>query len=161
MRCPYCRYRDSRVVDSRTGEHEIRRRRECAACGGRFTTYERVEMSPVRVVKKDGRREPFDREKVAAGVRRACEKRPVSAEAIDDLVSEVERRVRQSGQREVASAQIGEMVMELLRDLDQIAYVRFASVYRQFADVGALRRALDELEARAGSRGDHPAHAAR
>lgn len=147
------------MVDSRTGEHEIRRRRECEACGGRFTTYERVEMSPVRVVKKDGRREPFDREKVAAGVRRACEKRPVSAEAIDDLVSEVERRVRQSGQREVASAQIGEVVMELLRDLDQIAYVRFASVYRQFADVGALRRALDELEARAGNRGEHPAHA--
>ncbi len=153
MQCPYCRHRDSRVVDSRTGEHEIRRRRECAACSGRFTTYERVEMSPVRVVKKDGRREPFDREKVAAGVRRACEKRPVSAEAVDDLVSEVERRVRQSGQREVASAQIGEVVMELLRDLDQIAYVRFASVYRQFADVEALRRALDELDARAGARG--------
>jgi transcriptional repressor NrdR len=146
-------------VDSRTGEHEIRRRRECEACGGRFTTYERVELSPVRVVKKDGRREPFDREKVAAGVRRACEKRPISAEAIDDLVSEVERRVRQSGQREVASAQIGEVVMERLRDLDQIAYVRFASVYRQFADVGALRRALDELEARAENRGEHPAHA--
>ncbi len=133
-------------MDSRTSEHEIRRRRECAACGGRFTTYERVEMSPVRVVKKDGRREPFDREKVAAGVRRACEKRPVSAEAVDDLVNEVERRVRHCGQREVASAQIGEVVMELLRDLDQIAYVRFASVYRQFADVGALRRALDELD---------------
>jgi len=146
-------------VDSRTGEHEIRRRRECEACGGRFTTYERVELSPVRVVKKDGRREPFDREKVAAGVRRACEKRPISAEAIDDLVSEVERRVRQSGQREVASAQIGEVVMERLRDLDQIAYVRFASVYRQFADVGALRRALDELEARTENRGEHPAHA--
>lgn len=132
-------------------EHEIRRRRECTACGGRFTTYERVEMSPVRVVKKDGRREPFDREKVAAGVRRACEKRPVSAEAVDDLVSEVERRVRQSGQREVVSAQIGEVVMELLRDLDQIAYVRFASVYRQFADVGALRRVLDELDAPAAT----------
>ncbi len=161
MRCPYCRQRDSRVVDSRTGEHEIRRRRECTACGGRFTTYERVEMSPVRVVKKDGRREPFDREKVAAGVRRACEKRPIPAEAVEDLVSEVERRVRQCGQREVASAQIGEVVMELLRDLDQIAYVRFASVYRQFADVEALRHALDELEARATVRGERPTHAVR
>jgi transcriptional repressor NrdR len=146
MRCPYCRFRDSRVVDSRTGEDDIRRRRECERCGGRFTTYERVEGGAVRVVKKDGRREPFAREKLAAGVRRACEKRPLPTEAVDALVDEVQRCVREMGQREVASTAIGELVMERLRDLDQIAYVRFASVYRSFADLDQLRRVLDELD---------------
>lgn len=151
VQCPYCRARDSRVIDSRMGEHDIRRRRECERCNGRFTTYERAEDPVVRVIKKDGRREPFAREKLAAGVRRACEKRPVPTEALDLLVNEVVRRVREYGQPEVSSVRIGELVMERLRDLDQIAYVRFASVYRAFADVGELRRALDELDGQQGS----------
>ena len=146
MQCPYCRFCDSRVVDSRTGENDIRRRRACERCGGRFTTYERVEGGGVRIVKKDGRREPFAREKLVAGVRRACEKRPLPTDAVDGLVDEVERHVREMGQREVSSTCIGELVMQRLRDLDQIAYVRFASVYRCFADIGSLRQALDELD---------------
>lgn len=146
MQCPYCRGRESRVVDSR-GDVEIRRRRECEACGARFTTYERVEPT-VRVVKKDGRREPFQREKLAAGLRRACEKRPVTTEALDALVDGIERQVRELGQREVTSASIGELAMEGLREFDQIAYVRFASVYRAFADLGSLRQVLDELDGR-------------
>lgn len=148
MQCPYCRCRESRVVDSRTGGSEIRRRRACERCGGRFTTYERVESCAVRVVKKDGRRELFAREKLAAGVRRACEKRPLATDAVAALVDDVERRVRDLGQAEVPSASIGELVMERLRELDEIAYVRFASVYRAFADVGSLRRVLDELDGR-------------
>ncbi len=146
MQCPYCRHRDSRVVDSRTGESDIRRRRECERCAGRFTTHERVEGGSVRVIKKDGRREPFAREKLASGVRRACEKRPVSTVAVESLVDDVERLVRELGQREVASTCIGEIVMDRLRCLDQIAYVRFASVYRSFTDIGSLRQALDELD---------------
>jgi transcriptional repressor NrdR len=146
MQCPYCSNPESRVVDSRTGEGAIRRRRECERCGQRFTTFERVEHAPVRVVKKDGRREPFDRAKLAAGVERACEKRPLPADAVDGLVVAIERSVRELAQSEISSVQIGELAMERLRGLDQIAYVRFASVYRQFADVGTLRRALDELE---------------
>lgn len=146
MHCPYCDHRESRVVDSRTGEHDIRRRRACDRCAARFTTYERVETVAVRIVKRDGRREPFAREKLAAGVRRACEKRPLATEAVETLVAEVERRVRELSQPEVASAAVGELVMDRLRDLDQIAYVRFASVYRRFTDVQSMRRALDELE---------------
>jgi transcriptional repressor NrdR len=135
------------VIDSR-GEIEIRRRRQCETCEARWTTYERIEHAVVRVVKKDGRREPFAREKLAGGLRRACEKRPVTTEAVDALVDEIERRVRELGQREVASTCIGELAMEGLRELDQIAYVRFASVYRAFADVGSLRQVLDELDGR-------------
>lgn len=153
MQCPYCRYRESRVVDSRTSERDIRRRRECERCGGRFTTYERVEDGAVRVVKKDGRREPFAREKLAAGVRRACEKRPLPAEAVDGLVDAVERQVRGQGRAEVPASLIGEWTMERLRNLDQIAYVRFASVYRSFADLDQLRRVVDELDGRAAAVG--------
>ena len=145
MRCPFCRHRDSRVVDSRMSESEIRRRRVCEACAGRFTTHERVELTATRVVKKDGRREPFSRDKLAAGVRRACEKRPLSSEAIEALVDDTERQAREHP-GDLPSTRIGEIVMERLRGLDQIAYVRFASVYRCFEDTGALRRALDELE---------------
>jgi transcriptional repressor NrdR len=148
MRCPYCRYQESRVVDSRTGESDVRRRRECERCGLRFTTYERVEVPAVRVVKKDGRREPYAREKLAAGVRRACEKRPLPTAAVEGLVDAVERTLRELGQPEVPSEVIGELVMERLRDLDPIAYVRFASVYRAFADVDAVRQVLDELDGR-------------
>ena len=148
MQCPYCRCRDSHVVDSRTGESDIRRRRECEGCGVRYTTYERVEGCALRVVKKDGRREPFARDKLAAGIRRACEKRPLATEAVEALVDRVERAARAFGGPEVSSVRIGELVMEALRDLDQIAYVRFASVYRSFADVESLRQVLDELDGR-------------
>ena len=147
MRCPFCQRRESRVVDSRTGESEIRRRRECEACNGRFTTYERVDGNALRVVKKDGRREPFLAEKVAAGVRSACEKR-LDADQIEEIVAEVERQVRGLGQSEVSSHQIGDLVLEALHRRDPIAYVRFASLCRSFADLAALRQALDELEGR-------------
>lgn len=145
MRCPYCRTDDSRVVDSRTVDDGIRRRRECLDCGSRFTTYERVESAGVLVIKQDGRREAFAREKLLAGVRRACEKRPLEASAVETLVTEVEREVHARGQAEVPSSVIGELTMERLKHLDQIAYVRFASVYRQFADLESLRVMLDEL----------------
>src|SRR5688572_23119425 len=145
MHCPQCTA-DSRVVDSRMVDDGIRRRRECLACALRFTTYERVEMASVLVVKRDGRREAFAREKLLAGVRRACEKRPLEAGAVEALVGAVEREVYARGVGEIASTEIGELVMDRLQEIDDIAYVRFASVYRRFADLGSLRNALDELE---------------
>jgi transcriptional repressor NrdR len=147
MRCPYCSHMEDRVVDSREA-HEgqaTRRRRECLACSRRFTTYERVEEVLPQVVKKDGRREAFDRRKIVEGLARACQKRPVSREQIDDLVAAVERRVQELGEREVASHVVGETVMERLRALDQVAYVRFASVYRAFRDVGEFMSELQGL----------------
>ena len=146
MRCPFCEEEDSRVVDSRTVEDGIRRRRECLACAGRFTTYERIESAPLLIVKRDGRREVFSREKLLAGLRRACEKRPLPAGAVDALGVEVERDLHGRGVAEIPSATIGELVMERLKRLDSIAYVRFASVYRQFADLESLRTMLDELQ---------------
>jgi transcriptional repressor NrdR len=134
------------VVDSRVVEDGIRRRRECLACASRFTTYERVELASVLVVKRDGRREAFAREKLLAGVRRACEKRPLAAGVVEALVGAVEREVYARGVGEIASTVIGELVMDRLKEIDDIAYVRFASVYRRFADLGSLRNALDELE---------------
>jgi transcriptional repressor NrdR len=145
MRCPHCTA-DSKVVDSRVVDDGIRRRRECLACASRFTTYERVEMASVFVVKRDGRREAFAREKLLAGVRRACEKRPLEAGVVETLAGAVEREVYARGVGEIASTAIGELVMERLKEIDGIAYVRFASVYRRFADLGSLRNALDELE---------------
>ena len=145
MRCPHCAA-DSRVVDSRVVEDGIRRRRECLDCASRFTTYERVELASVLVVKRDGRREAFAREKLLAGVRRACEKRPLEAGVVEALVGAVEREVYARGVSEIASTEIGELVMNRLQEIDDIAYVRFASVYRRFADLGSLRHALDELE---------------
>ena len=147
MRCPSCGIDDSRVVDSRTVDGGIRRRRECLRCTSRFTTYERVEQTPPLVVKRDGRREPFSRAKLLAGLRRACEKRPLAAGAVEALAGEVERAVYARGCAEVPSTAIGELVMERLQALDSIAYVRFASVYRQFADLESLRAVLDELQA--------------
>lgn len=153
MRCPGCSSLDNKVVDSRTARDgdAIRRRRECLSCGARFTTYEYVERTPVLVIKKDGRREPFRREKVADGVTKACEKRPVPREAIEALLDRVENAIQALGQSEVESREIGEIVMEELAHIDQISYVRFASVYREFRDV---RHFLDEirglLERRAG-----------
>ncbi len=147
MRCPYCGHVEDKVVDSREAQDGLatRRRRECLACGRRFTTYERIEDVLPQVVKKDGRREPFDRAKIAEGVKRACQKRPVSAEQVDELVAGVERKVMESGEREVRSTSIGEAVMERLQRLDEVAYVRFASVYRAFRDVGEFTTVLERL----------------
>lgn len=145
MRCPYCGNDNSKVLDSRPVEENlaIRRRRECATCGRRFTTFERLDLAPLVVVKRDGRREAFDREKVRQGVLRATHGRPVSADAIDRLVAEVEQRARSRGEREIRSLDIGEWVMDGLRTLDEVAYVRFASVYRRFSDVDTL---IEEAE---------------
>jgi transcriptional repressor NrdR len=147
MRCPFCKVDKDKVVDSRSsGEGAVvRRRRECLNCGRRFTTYERVEDAPLRVVKKDGSRVPYDREKILVGIRKACEKRPVSAEQIEHAVARIEDQINKNYDREVPSTDIGEMVMEALKRLDTVAYVRFASVYREFKDpedfVKAIRAA--------------------
>ncbi len=143
MKCPGCGYTESKVLDSRPSEGSIRRRRECLSCQRRFTTYERVEDTPVMVVKKDGSREMFDRTKIQAGIVRACQKRPVSYEKIESLVREVESAVQGAGENEVPSSRIGEMIMEGLKGIDEVAYVRFASVYRQFKDINTF---MDELE---------------
>lgn len=146
MRCPACKFEATRVIDSREIENSIRRRRECLKCGYRFTTYERLETPTILVVKKDGRREMFDREKILRGVQKACEKRPISAEQIDQLVSEIEREIIEMGETEVHSKKIGELVSEKLKDLDEVAYIRFASVYRQFKDIKSFERELQKLK---------------
>lgn len=136
MRCPFCRHEESKVIDSRASQDfAIRRRRECLSCGRRFTTYEKIEDSPIRVIKKDGSRVPFDRDKIKSGVEKACYKRPISPEQIDLLVGDVEAQLYEDGEREVLSRRIGELVFNALRDLDKVAFVRFASVYREFQDV--------------------------
>lgn len=147
MRCPYCRDLENRVVDSRLGKDgdAIRRRRHCERCGRRFTTYERVEEALPMVVKKDGRREPFERAKIVNGIKRACEKRPVSIDTIEALADGIERQLQESGEREVTSRAIGEAVMRDLHDVDGVAYVRFASVYRSFRDVHEFMHELEEL----------------
>ena len=147
MKCPYCGYQESKVVDSRHSEDggSIRRRRECLACQKRFTTYETVESLPVFVVKKDNSREPFDRSKVLNGMLRACEKRPVSTAALEDAVKEIEQVVQNSLEREVSTEFIGELVMERLKALDEVAYVRFASVYRQFKDINSFMHELNKI----------------
>ena len=144
MRCPYCSYSESKVIDSRPAEEgtTIRRRRECLSCGKRFTTYEIIERLPLLVVKRDGSRQSFDRMKLIGGMVKACEKRPVGVDEIERIADEIEQELQSSLEREVASDQIGEMVMERLKMLDQVAYVRFASVYRQFKDINTF---LDEL----------------
>lgn len=136
MRCPYCQDYETRVLDSRTtaDNDSIRRRRECSKCTKRFTTYERVELMDISIVKKDGRRENFERDKILRGVLKACEKRPIKREKIDQVVSNIEQRVRQSDKTEIKSRKLGQMVMEELMRLDQVAYVRFASVYKKFKD---------------------------
>jgi len=145
MRCPYCNHTDAKVVDSRASKEgdAIRRRRECLQCGKRYTTYERIEEVAQMVVKKDGRREQFDRWKVRAGILKACEKRPVTLDQIEHLIDEVERTLFSTTDREVSTNQIGEAVMSKLKGLDEVAYVRFASVYRQFKD---LNEFMDELK---------------
>jgi transcriptional repressor NrdR len=147
MKCPYCAHLEDKVVDSRESKEGevIRRRRECLACGKRFTSYERIDQIPHMVVKKDGRREPFDREKVLAGLRRACEKRPVPTKTLESIVDRVEAMVQESPDREVPTVAIGEFLMERLRELDRVAFVRFASVYRDFKDVDQFMATLKGL----------------
>jgi transcriptional repressor NrdR len=147
VRCPFCQHRDSRVLDSRTSDEDavVRRRRECPECGRRFTTYERPTDVRVYVVKKDGRRELFEREKIQAGMSKACEKRPISREAIEEATDGIERRVRDQLSEEVPSREIGGWVMDALRDLDEVAYVRFASVYKEFRDTGSFLKEIESL----------------
>jgi transcriptional repressor NrdR len=147
MKCPYCSFSDSKVVDSRPdkGGATIKRRRECESCGKRFTTHERVEEVLPLVTKRDGRREPFDRMKLIAGIQKACEKRPVSVETIEKLVDRLEIRMQESGEKEVPSTTLGEWVMAELHAVDQVAYVRFASVYRSFKDISEFMVELQDL----------------
>jgi transcriptional repressor NrdR len=147
MNCPFCGHPDSRVIDSRPDAAGIRRRRECQACSNRFTTLEKVELGGVAIVKKDDARQEFDRDKIISGVRKACEKRPIPSGAIEALADGVEQAVYAQGKAEVPSSYIGELVMERLRELDHIAYIRFASVYRAFADVDELEQELEALKA--------------
>jgi transcriptional repressor NrdR len=147
MKCPFCQHGDSKVVDSRDGRdgETIRRRRECLRCQRRFTTYERIDVVMPMVVKKDGRREPWDRGKVLAGLQKACQKRPVSADRIEDAVTQVERVVQEAGTREVPSSVVGEAIMACLKELDDVAYVRFASVYKSFRDIDEFMSALESI----------------
>lgn len=147
MRCPFCQHSDTDVLDTRKlNEGEmVRRRRKCRSCGRRFTTYERVEAVSMTVVKKDGEREPYDREKIMRGVRTACYRRPIAAQRMEQLVNDVEAAIMATDDQEVSSKAVGDEVMRRLRELDDVAYIRFASVYRSFADIGKLREAVDEL----------------
>lgn len=147
MKCPYCGFAQDRVVDSRESKEadSIRRRRECERCNKRFTTYERIDEIPYMVVKKDGRREKFERQKVLSGLLHACEKRPVSAARLEELVNEAETFVMDSPERERTTTEIGERIMERLKTLDTVAYIRFASVYRDFKDVREFKEELEEL----------------
>jgi transcriptional repressor NrdR len=155
MNCPFCSHAETRVIDSRLGRegNNIRRRRECEQCGKRFTTYERVEEMLPLVVKKDGRRETFDRQKIVAGMQRACEKRPVPITAIEQFVDRFEQSLQESGEKEIPSARIGEAVMTALHEIDQVAYVRFASVYREFRDINEFMAELTEILARGAGKG--------
>ena len=148
MRCPFCEHTDTRVIDSRLqGEgDQIRRRRECQSCKVRFTTYETAELSLPRIVKGDGRREPFNDTKLRTGILKAREKRPVPIERVENSINQVKRRIREGGEREIEAVKIGQMVMDVLRDLDQVAYVRFASVYRSFEDLRAFLEEIERLE---------------
>ena len=147
MKCPYCGYSESKVIDSRPADENssIRRRRECLSCGKRFTTYETVESLPMVVVKKDGSRQSFDRRKVLGGMIRACEKRPVPLAELEKIAEEIEQDLQKSMEREISTEAIGEKVMERLRNVDQVAYVRFASVYRQFKDIDTFMTELNKL----------------
>ncbi len=147
MKCPYCGYKEDKVIDSRSSSDDtiIRRRRQCLKCGKRFTTYEKVEHIPLMVIKKDGRREEFDREKILNGIRKACEKRPVSIEKMEEIVNKVEAEIEKKNVREIPTRMIGQLVMKYLHKLDQVAYVRFASVYKEFKDIEEFKQALDKL----------------
>ena len=150
MKCPHCGYHESKVIDSRLSSDgsTIRRRRECLNCGKRFTTYEVVEHTPLLVIKNDGTREPFDVNKIKNGIIKSCEKRPVAMKDIDALAAEIEKKAYNSLDQEIPSSVIGEMVMEGLKNLDQVAYIRFASVYRQFRDVTTFMQFIEQFEER-------------
>jgi len=159
MKCPYCEHSGTKVLDSRPANENksIRRRRECERCARRFTTFEMIEETPLVVIKKDGRREEFSRDKILRGLLKACEKRPVSVERLEVIVSEVEKEIRATAKAEVESREIGELVMEQLYPVDEVAYVRFASVYRQFKDINMFMRELTNLLAKhAMENGDKP-----
>lgn len=145
MKCPYCGFQDSKVVDSRGVDDGIRRRRQCLHCDSRFTTYERFHADSFMVIKKDGRREEFSRDKLTSGIRKACAKRPVSNDDIERVVDKIEAALHHLGRVEVPSSTVGEMVIQHLKELDRIAYIRFASVYREFTDIESFRRELDAL----------------
>ncbi len=145
MQCPFCGYTDSKVIDSRDVNETVRRRRECLSCGFRFTTHERIQTSNLVIIKKDKRREEFNREKLTSGIRKACEKRPLPTGAVEKLVDEVENELHRLGKAEIPSSAVGEIVMEKLKKLDHIAYIRFASVYRDFADITSLKQEVDTL----------------
>ena len=147
MKCPFCNKENTKVIDSRPAEDNssIRRRRQCDECGKRFTTYEKVESIPLIVIKKDNNREPYDREKIEAGIVRSCHKRPVSISQINELVDDIENTILNMEEKEVPSSQIGELVMNKLKDFDSVAYVRFASVYREFKDIGTFMEELKKI----------------
>ncbi|MCI9542549.1 MAG: transcriptional repressor NrdR [Lachnospiraceae bacterium] len=147
MKCPFCNKENTKVIDSRPAEDNssIRRRRQCDECGKRFTTYEKVESIPLIVIKKDNNREPYDREKIEAGIVRSCHKRPVSISQINELVDDIENAILNMEEKEVPSSQIGELVMNKLKDFDSVAYVRFASVYREFKDIGTFMEELKKI----------------
>ena len=145
MLCPLCRTGETRVVDSRDDETTVRRRRECQACHHRFTSYERIEAARLSIIKKDGRREPYSREKVRSGVRKACEKRPISEAAIEQIVDDAERELYARGESEIPASTVGELLMAALKNVDKVAYIRFASVYRSFTDVQSFQEELAQL----------------
>ncbi len=151
MKCPYCESEDSKVIDSRDGNDGVRRRRQCLECQSRFTTYERVLPSNIFVAKKDQRREEFSKSKLLAGIRKACEKRPMPAGAIDKMAEDIEAELYQMGRAEISSTNIGDMVMERLKEVDNIAYIRFASVYRDFTDITDLKHEIDTLVSGGGT----------
>ena len=148
MNCPYCGSQESKVIDSRGLDEVVRRRRKCLACNARFTTYERIQPHDIFIIKKDGRREEFSRDKLLSGIHKACEKRPLPTGAVDKFVDTIEAELYKVGKNEVSSSYIGDLVMEGLRKLDHIAYIRFASVYREFADIGDLKLEVDSLAIR-------------
>ncbi len=145
MRCPYCDILDSKVTDSRIVENGVRRRRECQGCGVRFTTYERVQSNSLMVTKRDGRREEFDRDKIISGIRKACTKRPVSSRTIEKIVEEIEGELPTMGHADVPTSVVGSMVMDRLRHVDEVAYIRWASVYRNFEEIESFERAVQDL----------------
>ena len=145
MKCPFCNYKETQVTDKRDSESETRRRRECLKCKKRFTTYEKVEVANLRVIKKDGIREIFDVEKLKRGIIKACEKRPVSLEKIEQATREIETKLAESNKKEISTKTIGELVMKALRKLDKVAYIRFASVYREFKDISDFKKQLKEF----------------
>jgi len=147
MKCPYCGFGQDKVIDTREINDglQIRRRRECLNCGKRFTTYEEIEMKPLIVIKKDGRREKFNREKIFTGIQKACEKRPISTEEIEKIIMEIEQELRQKFDREVPSKEIGKIIIKRLKKIDKVAYIRFASVYREFQDISEFKKEIEKI----------------